>query len=482
MKLSQKHTDVKPVSFTDFSGGVNISKSPEAINDNEVQSAENFEFNYMNGALSTAPGFVEVFNASGDILSLFYLPFNNTFVYTVASAIWVTDLSTKTYIGDLTGVQLPDYEIFNSKVLIASGGNLQSWDGSTLSTIVIAGISTGTILPYIVKEDDSRLLVVDYNDDYFYWSGIGDETNWTFDTNDANAKFLEVGYQDGCQIRAVTKLSQDIIVYKNNSKNTKPKIMRVAGKYPNWQVLNVAESECSVNRFTSVSAGNDAFFFGVSGFKALSTVTEYGSIKSYDAGKNVNSFLSKNFSFNDARMWHVPSKNQIWIKLQNDRYVYMYHYAGSAFTSRRFVTGNVTSLVNVDDEVYIVIGQKILKMDENVFSEDGATYTGVLKLKRLTAQNNLLILRAFISAETLGVGSAVLTIGRYPIQLNLSGVGVPIYGDIGDIYGDTGAIWEDSSVQSSLWMNHRVKSIDITLQVNSGGVALRSIDLQVAEV
>lgn len=482
MKLSQKHTDVKPISFTDFSGGVNISKSPEAINDNEVQSAENFEFNYMNGALSTAPGFVEAFNASGDILSLFYLPFNNTFIYTVASAIWVTDLSTKTYIGDLTGVQLPDYEIFNSKVLIASGGNLQSWDGSTLSTIVIAGISTGTILPYIVKEDDSRLLVVDYNDDYFYWSGIGDETNWTFDNNDANAKFLEVGYQDGCQIRAVTKLSQDIIVYKNNVKNTKPKIMRVAGKYPNWQVLNVAESECSVNRFTSVSAGNDTFFFGVSGFKALSTVTEYGSIKSYDAGKNVNSFLSKNFSFNDARMWHVPSKNQIWIKLQNDRYVYMYHYAGSAFTFRRFVTGNVTSLINVDDEVYIAIGQKILKMDENVFSEDGIAYTGVLKLKRLTAQNNFLILRAFINAETLGVGSAVLTIGRYPIQLNLSGVGVPIYGDIGYIYGDTGTIWEDNSVQSSLWMNHRVKSIDITLQVNSGGIALRSIDLQVVEV
>ena len=71
MKLSQKHTDVKPVSFTDFSGGVNISKSPEAINDNEVQSAENFEFNYMHGALSTAPGFVEAFNASGDILSYF---------------------------------------------------------------------------------------------------------------------------------------------------------------------------------------------------------------------------------------------------------------------------------------------------------------------------------------------------------------------------------------------------------------------------
>lgn len=482
MKLSQKHSNVTPISFTDFSGGINISKSGEAIADNELQSAENFEFNYLNGALSTVPGFVSVFDASADISSMFYLPFDNTFLYTVGSAIWVTNLSTKTNIGHLNGTDVPDYEIFNDKVLIASGANLQSWDGSTLKDIPIPGVTTGAIYPFIVKENDGRLMVVDEADDYLYWSGIGDEENWTFDNNDANAKFLEVGYQDGCQIRAVTKLSQDIIVYKNNVKNTKPKIMRVAGKYPNWQVLNVAESECSVNRFTSVSAGNDAFFFGVSGFKALSTVTEYGSIKSYDAGKNVNSFLSKNFSFNDARMWHVPSKNQIWIKLQNDRYVYMYHYAGSAFTFRRFVTGNVTSLVNVDDEVYIAIGQKILKMDENVFSEDGTAYTGVLKLKRLTAQNNFLILRAFINAEILAVGSAVLTVGRYPIQLNLSGVCVPIYGDIGDIYGDTGTIWEDNSVQSSLWMNHRVKSIDITLWVNSGGIALRSIDLQVVEV
>ena len=482
MKLSQKHSNVTPISFTDFSGGINISKSGEAIADNELQSAENFEFNYLNGALSTVPGFVSVFDASADISSMFYLPFDNTFLYTVGSAIWVTNLSTKTNIGHLNGVDVPDYEIFNDKVLIASGANLQSWDGSTLKDIPIPGVTTGAIYPFIVKENDGRLMVVDEADDYLYWSGIGDEENWTFDNTDSNAKFLEVGYQDGCKIRAATKLSQDIIVYKNNDKNTKPKIMRVQGTYPDWQVLNVAESECSVNKFTSIAAENDVFFFGVSGFKALSTVTAYGSVKSYDAGKNVNSFLSKNFNFENARMWHVPLKNQIWIKLQNDRYVYMYHYANKAFTFRRLVTGDITALANINDDVYVAIGQKILKMDEGVFAEDGTPYIGILRPKRLTAQNNFLILRAFINAETLGVGSAVLTIGRCPIQLNLSEVGVPIYGDVGDIYGDTGLIWEDNTVQSSLWMNHRVKSIDITLQVNSGGVALRSIDLQVAEV
>jgi len=483
MKIAHKHENVSKINFSDLSGGINLSKNPEAIADNDLQEAENFEYNYLNGQLVTVPGLVSAFAASGTITSMFYFPINNTYIYTTATGIFSTNLTTASSIGILTGGEIPMYELFNDKVMIASGGNLQIWNGTVLTTCAIANpIASGSVVPYILKERDGRLVVIDKAHDYLFYSGVGDETNWTFDDIDSNAKYIEVGYQDGCYITGATFLSTDIIIHKNNDEGTKQRIFKLTNEYPDWLVTMVSETESSVNRFSTVAAMNDAYFFSIGGFKSLSTVTDYGAIKLADAGKKLNSYLIKNFVATDVRLYHVPLKNQIWVKKQNDYYFYIYHYATGAFTRRKLYTGQLNGVVCVNNDVYCAIGSKILKMDDSTYSEDGTSYTSTLKLKKFTSQSDYLVLRTFMNFNVLGVGSGILTVGRYPINIVLNGVGVLIYNNTEYIYNNTDIISQASDVKSSAWMNHRIESIEVILQVASGGLSLQNIELLVTEV
>jgi len=483
MKIAQKHTNVQKISFTDLSGGLNLSKNGEAIADNELQQAENVEYDFLNGQITTVPGLVASATATSLITSMFYFPVNNTFIYTTSGTMYATNLTTASVVGALTGGEVPYYELFNDKVIIASGGNLQTWDGTTLTAITVTNpIASANVVPYICKERAGRLVIIDKAHDYLFYSGVGDETNWTFDTTASNAKYIEVGYQDGCYITAATFLSSDIVIHKNNAQGTKQRIFKLNGEYSDWVVTLVAESEGAISRFSSVGALNDVYYLGISGFKSLSTVTEYGSIKAKDVGKNLNTFFIQNQVTADARMYHVPVKNQIWIKLQNDYYIYLYHYTTNAFTIRKFYTGQLNGVVCVNNSIYCAIGTKILNLSTSVYTEDGTSYPSTIKLKRFTSQSDYLVLRAFINGQVLGVGSGVITIGKYPLNIVLMDIGVYIYNNTTLIYGNTDLIWQDDTLKTALWMNHRTDAMEVTINLTSGGLSIRNIDLLVTEV
>ena len=55
-KLANKHANAELVTFSDFSGGLNLALPPENISNNELQEAVNFEFEPDTGALRTRGG------------------------------------------------------------------------------------------------------------------------------------------------------------------------------------------------------------------------------------------------------------------------------------------------------------------------------------------------------------------------------------------------------------------------------------------
>lgn len=471
MRLSSKHGRILSFAYTDFTGGVNFAVPPEALSSNEAQMILNWEFDPASGVLKTRDGLEKLVTASAQIDALFYA--NNLGLLLVVAGGTLYKLDTGnvlTAIGNLSGTEIPVFAEWENGVLIASGENLQFTDGLTITTI------TSSPLCDYVTTQYGRVVVSKKGDDYLYWSGVGDETNWDFTGTLGDALRLEVGYKDGGNIVSVRAISRDLVVFKDNKR-----IYRVVGVPGSWSVYEITRDSGAVARMATLEVGNSVVFVDETGIRSLDTVVEYGDIKVRDIGDKINVWIRKNLDFSAVYLWHVRPKGQIWFRSQLDEFVYIFHYNQKAWTVFRF-PGTVTAVAHGATDVYVALGTDLYCMDSKIFTDDGIDIEARIILSRKLPSRKFLLKLGRMIYEGVASGSASLKVGKLTKPLGLIPSGDIAYFDSDIAYSDTDPVVAVNRNEVVFRANYRLPYLEPEITVVSGSMKLLGLIFEVAEV
>ena len=427
MKLSSKHSNEQNFLFNDFSGGLNSTVAQEMIADNELSFCENMEIDQSTRLLKVVDGNKNIFTPAGNITlkSVMYDVINHiSLVVDGNNAVYKIDLTADKPVlseplGALTGNLFPCYASWESGVLIASGGKLQYYNGTSLVTLANSKDKCSAVY---VKS--GRVLVNDLtagNESNIYLSATGDEETW-LDTSsdDSSSKWLEVGYKDGGKIIAFVPMSSDVLVIKDNKC-----IYRIVGDYPNWSVPEVSRNTECISPGGFYAAGSSAYILGTNKIQYLDTAQFYGDIKPKDIGTKVADKLQTVQP--NSRMIHVPPLRQVWIPLQQ-RYVLIFDYTVNAFYMRRFVKEDITDVLSIGSDVYVVRPTSICKIAKNVGYDNGEKMMWRFIGKRNVSSDDFLLKRAKVSITpyfntliegNIHIGAAVLPLPTPQISYKL---------------------------------------------------------------
>ena len=203
MRPSTKHQNQQPVMLADFSGGLNTSASDEMIAPNQMSFLCNMEIDNA-GKLRTVRGTNDILDVSqfitSDIKAAAWDDINKVlllFCKDGNSYAMMDDLQF-IHIGELNGDEEVITANWEDGVLVASGGYLQyikyvgASDPEEDQTAVVYKMNTIIQSPPDsrgVYVRSGRVFVFDGDDNLLY-SAVGDETNWTQDSNDPSPPSL----------------------------------------------------------------------------------------------------------------------------------------------------------------------------------------------------------------------------------------------------------------------------------------------------
>ena len=466
MRLGAKHRNVAVISYVDFTGGVNFTKPPEALAPNECASLINFEFDPTSGVLKQRDGLEKILNFA-DINSIY--EFQGKLLITAAGKLYSYDeIDGLVELGDLTGNLDPVYAHWADSFLIASGGKLQKYDGTQLTTIINSPDAISVVVQY------GRVVVVS-GDDYVYFSGVGDETNWNFTGTDADALQLEIGYKDGGDVVALGILSKDLVVFKSNRR-----IYRIVGGYPDWFVYNVSTDAGLINLRAFVELARNIVFVDSVGVRSLDTVVEYGDLKVYDVGSKVNAYIVSNMKPDLVRVWHLPSKGQLWVKMQDDEFVYVYHYNQNAWTSFSFPF-EVKAVYGTSQQVYVALEDGLYSLSANA-NDNGRDIQSIAILARRTPGYNYLVKRIIAILSSTAEVSLNISVGKFSRNYTVSPTGQKVYEDDDILYNDTDPVAFFAEVKIAHQCNFRVDGLQPTIVLRGYGARLVAINFVVSEV
>ena len=270
MRISTKHSNHQVVEYRDFSGGLNTSNASEMIAHNELAKAINVEIDKSTGLLKTVPGTKTLYESKDkDFTDIFYDKINDVFIVCDSDKNiygWDGEILFEISAGSkLSGNIPPTFCLWESGVLIASGGKLQYCKRDRIETMSNSPAECNGVF---VR--DGRVWV--YAKDRLYTSAVGDEESWATNPNDSSSgQWLDIGYKDGGNIVGVVSLSSDIIIVKDNGH-----VFRLSGSYPNWVVKEISREVSCRGYRASVGLINNAVILGDSFMQAISTTEEYG--------------------------------------------------------------------------------------------------------------------------------------------------------------------------------------------------------------
>ena len=486
---SDKHENSEQIYYGDFSGGLNLSLPVEALAKNEMQLAENFEFDQSTGALKLRAGLVLMATMANPILNIAPVAGENAVLirtndnkiyrltdYSISSALGTIDGT-----GDLSFVPWGD----NNELVMCAGGKLYLYDGSTVSVV-----SESPAKCDFCFVRAGRVGIVNESDDSLYYSGVGDVHNWQFSTvgsdtwTDSDAVSLQVGYKDGCNIACVANLTDDVIVFKRPAGQPgMGRIYRVKSDYPNWSVADAARGSSAWNHKSAATTTNDLLFLTQEGVASLGTVSDYGDIKMKWAGAKVNPRIQKEIG-NECRMWKMAAAGQVWVRAKASEMVWVYSYGigGGAWTSFRF-PGNVIDATCIGSNRYLAIGSQIFRMDDSYGTDNGSAFTGKVKMQGIRKLGQTLVKQSYISYNSSAASVATLNIEGNLINLPLGGQLSDVAATDTDIAStDTDALIEARSASMRNRMNVRVWDATAYILVTHGPFSLNAIGLEVAEV
>ena len=401
MKLARR-TSCRTIDFSDLSGGVNVSKLPDVIADDEMQVCNNFLYGVDSKILQKRGGLSAPFATySSDILKSYYdFELNRHLVFLKNGNVYASlNFGVAGLIGTLTGSSRPMCCRFDSKVFIASGGKLQYFDGNnTLVTIESSPLAD------FVFVREGRIVCFKTQTDMARYSGTGDGTFWVEDPNDASsASWIEIGYKDDGDLLDAVYMADDIYFFKSNGF-----IYQLAGEYPDWSVTKVAEGSGLDTRMCATHIGNDVVFVSRRGLKSLYSVSSYTDVATKDIGDKFNSLITNSYS--QPRVWNITKHHSLFINPNCGNSVVVYNYDLQACTVLTFPF-EVVDVFETSTSLVIVSPRSLHYMGRQYLTDNGAPVSyRILTKRHITIYNKLLVsmVDVSVSASTSGVVSIKL--------------------------------------------------------------------------
>lgn len=389
MRLSSKHANPQTVDLADFSGGMNTFLPAEQIQPNELASCINMEL--AGNLLRTVSGTKAIYkNDEMHFTDMTYDKINDVLLLCAADK-KVYSLSVDGTVikelGTLTGTITPDFIYWEDGVLIASGGKLQYFNGTTLDTI-----DTSPEVCNGVFTSNGRVIV--YYGDTIHYSGVGDETNWTEDTNDdSSSKWLQVGYKDGGKVAAVVNLASDIVAIKTNRH-----AYHIAGQFPDWQQIEISRNiDCKSWRAATATT-NGVIVLGSNNLQGVGTTDAYGDMKATDLASKVQDEI-KRLPIN-MKLRVVPALNQVWLISGERRFLFM-DIEHQAFFQREYNTPALDVCCR-GDMVYVLKDNAVCCLDSGdlMFDNDEDLHWSFYG-KTLISQHDFLIKKTRVDIEPM---------------------------------------------------------------------------------
>lgn len=483
-----RHANEQRLHVRDLTGGVNLAVSPDDLENNELSLAVNWEYD----TLSSLPKIRGGLGATewcdtgmNKVDSLFFCPNRDFFLCSDGTTLKKAISTGASAVGTLAGSNIPIYDLWgeDNDVLIASGGKLQSYDGTTL--VKYDGVDDPDTSPDcdIVYVQFGRVLLAKSGSDRIHYSGVGDCGNWSA-SGDDDYQYQDVGYKDGCDIKALIMLSTDLIVFKSPSgDDTKGIIYRILEAFPDWEQREISRDAHTFSQRTICPLGDDVLYLDKRGLKNLATVASYGDIKMASQGDKIISQLSAG-SPSNARVWHIPQKGQVWVKKDSGQTIWVYSYTHKAWTSFVFA-GTVEPLSVATDGVDVYVGcsdGKIYKMDSDSDSDAGTDFTSTLKYKRISSNTQLVITEFGVRLKGTTTGSGTLQVGNDSLGFTFDPGGDIAYDDEDYAYDDEDYPVVETEVRRIKRTNLRGFEFTPELVVTSGKMELKEIWFNYAEV
>lgn len=463
-----------------FRLGLDWSKSAESIDLQSLTQAVNCEYSSIDGALQTVPGVNAVYTNAKDIDSLYYDNYRKQYYFSCGRDLYKTaDFATVTQLGTLTGNSTPKYHAFNHDILIASGDKLQAISGAG----VLSTVDESPTCEFVSSHSGSVMVASIYGH-RITWSAVGDYTSWTPDSNNpASAQYVDVGYKDPGCIVALDFLSKAIIVYKEYGR-----AYQVVGN-PHEKTLAVYPlSETALCCGSSISIDDRSYYLGDTGLMSFVPTNTYANIQPFEVGLNINAQLAT-ITSEQARMWHIPGRKQLWIKPGKNQDIFIYHYlpryedGRGVFTSRSFVH-DLHDVLTVGKEIYIAYGNKIGKLDSGIDTDDGEQITTSIVSGNRLAQRLFLLLFSynFVSSNLIdGYGSIRISDKRAkPVVFNAAVT--KLYYANEKLINATGKLNVNEYTKVNKIGGGANRHLQIKIFVAKGAIALRQFDYTYEEV
>ena len=394
MRPSTKHQNQQPVVLADFSGGLNTSSSDDMIMENQLRSLVNMEIDKA-GKLRTVYGTQEVLNVSqfvtSDIKSAAWDDINKALLLFCkdGNSYALMDDGEFFHIGELNGDEEVVTANWEDGVLVASGGYLQyvkyvaSSDPEEDQTPTVYKLNT-----IIQSPPDSRgvfirsgrVFVFDGDDNLLY-SAVGDEENWTQDSNDPSAAiFTQIGYKSGGRIIGLINLQSYVLIIKDNGK-----VFRLENEFPDWVIKEVTSNGLCKGPAAFASIGSNVFILGERTLQAISPTDDNGNMPVNLVGKQVENEIASLPAA--TKMRFNTDLNQLWF-VTGSQWVLVFDCNTQTFFQRYF-----------NSDVVDIVGNTIIKrdricellIDDNVMQDNNEPLEYRAKFKTDSSLNDLLV-------------------------------------------------------------------------------------------
>lgn len=370
MRPSTKHQNQKPKMLADFSGGLNTAVSDEMIAENQMSFLVNLEVD-SGGKLRTVRGTEEILDVrqfiTSDIKAAAWDDINKVLLLFCqdGNTYAMYDDATFEHIGVLNGDEEVSTVNWEDGVLVASGGYLQyakyvgASDPEEDQTPVVYRLSEIVQSPPDsrgVYVRSGRVFVYDGDDNLLY-SAVGDEENWTQDSNDPSAAiFTQIGYKSGGRIIGLINLQSYVLIIKDNGK-----VFRLENEFPDWAIKEVTSNGLCKGQAAFTSVGNAVFILGERTLQQINPTDDAGNMPINYVGKQVENQIASLPATTKLRF--NADLNQLWF-VTGSQWVLVFDCNTQTFFQRYFnsdvvdIVGNfvirrnkITELVMMDDDM-----------------------------------------------------------------------------------------------------------------------------------
>jgi hypothetical protein len=432
--LANKHSNAELITFYDFSGGLNLTRPGESIADNELQEAVNFEYDPDTGALRVRGGLSLVHMFDGPVTDILNTANGNAVLVRAGGRLYALNLASHDAedLGPVGGGKPGVSALWGETgVVLAFGGHLYIYDPSGAAELTRVDSEGAPENAEILYVRAGRVCVGRAGDDKLRISSLGDASGWTDDSeDDSTSKEIDIGYKDGCDIRAIAQtVGGDILVFKcPEGQPERGRIYRLQGDYPGWSVTPYSEGSSAWNAQSAAIVGNDVMFLTRGGLANISAVTEYGDFKIGWAGAKVNPRMKGSLT-PASSLRNIPEAARLWVLngADADETVWVYCYGigdAGAWTTYRF-PGPVSAVNSSQGKILAAIGNGVYRMDDITEDDYGNKIDGKLVPRTITRRNQVLLKGIFAKFDSSATSEVHLRVEEMDFVIK--------YDDDGDI-------------------------------------------------